>query len=265
MTELVTFRNEAGDQLRGLLDRTNQPRGVIFVHGFERSTTEYQFKNFVDRLQKKVSLFRFDFSGCGISDGTFEDTTAMKQAAELHRALRVFRRECPDLKEIVVVAHSFGACVALQYQYDHPRAFAKMVFLGPAFNQRALQKYSFTCISQPTKNVTWANHEKFFSPIDFSRFVTQVKIPFKAHFVGRAFFKENMDKDYQTLLPFVISQTTPLLVVQCDEDKRVPPSSNGSLPKEIEQVEVHGGNHDFQRPDMVAQYMPKVLTFIKQI
>jgi len=49
MTQIIEFKN-----LRGLLDKTNSDKGIVFVHGFERTTIERKFKAMVDELKNKV-------------------------------------------------------------------------------------------------------------------------------------------------------------------------------------------------------------------
>ncbi|MFH1610441.1 MAG: hypothetical protein ABIA91_00975, partial [Patescibacteria group bacterium] len=71
MTQLIEFKNSKNKTLRGILDKTSSPKGIVFVHGFERTTVERKFKIIIDKLKDKISLFRFDFSGCGLSDGDF--------------------------------------------------------------------------------------------------------------------------------------------------------------------------------------------------
>lgn len=106
MTQLVEFENHKGEILRGFLDRqTRNKKGIIFVHGFEGSTIEPKFKNIIDLLRGKINLFRFDFSGYGISDGRFEDLTIKKLTQELETTIFLFSKTLPANKKIHILSN----------------------------------------------------------------------------------------------------------------------------------------------------------------
>ncbi|XP_042004436.1 uncharacterized protein LOC121753269 isoform X2 [Salvia splendens] len=73
MQQKVTIPNKHGKKLVGLLHDTGSPQLVVLCHGF-RSTKEYKIMvNLAGALEKEgISAFRFDFSGNGESEGSFQ-------------------------------------------------------------------------------------------------------------------------------------------------------------------------------------------------
>lgn len=264
MTKLVEFKNQNGETLRGLLDKANSQKGVVFLHGFEGTTVKTKFKNIVDKLKGKANLFRFDFSGCGLSDGKFEDMTVEKSKKELEKAVKVLKRECPKVKKISLVAHSFGSCVALKYISEKPRDIDKVVFMAPAFNQKELLRYWFTEFQAKNKKIIWENFRKYLSERKFQNLIRKKKRMVKEHFVSSKYFLENEKIDYQNLFDNLNFDFRKILIVHGIEDDRVKPKSNNKLPSEIRTIRVMRGDHHLGRPDMVKQYLEKVVKFLNK-
>lgn len=260
MTELIEFKNHKGETLRALFDRAKSACGIICVHGFERTSIESKFKNIFDEVKGKVNLFRFDFSGCGISDGSFIDTTCQKLTTELKRAISIFKNKCPIVKRFILIAHSFGCCVALHYTFKNNNIH-KLILFAPAFNQKELQQYWFTQLQRKDKRVTWRNYKQYFSKASFMKEMNKPKRISKEHYISKKYFLENKDMDYQRLLKGLGPKTT--IIVHGDADEKVPMKSNDQIPNGIKIIKVRGGDHDLQRQDMVKQYLNKVIRTIK--
>ncbi|MFZ5559407.1 MAG: alpha/beta fold hydrolase [Patescibacteria group bacterium] len=270
MTRLFKFTNHKKETLRGLWDLASVDKDLIFVHGFERTTVESKFKNIVDRLGFKFNMLRFDFSGCGLSDGKFKDLTVEKQTKELDKAVREIRG-ITSAKTISFVAHSFGCAVVMNYLSSgvaEPERIksinvGKVVFLSPALNQKELHRFWFTKNNAETE-ITWANYKKYFSGLKnlFEKEMKRSPKMTKEHLISNAYFLENKDIDYQDLfelLPFDLSK---ILIIHGDADDKVPMESNDKLPAKVKKIIVSGGDHDLQRPDMVKQYLNKVIQFL---
>lgn len=264
MLQIIEFKNHKKETLRGLLDKADSETGVIFVHGFERTSLEYKFKNIADKLKKKASLFHFDFSGGLLSDGSFEDITAEKLSKELDRAVEAFKPHCSEVKNIVLVAHSFGCCVVLKYLAKKKDLTFKTVFLAPAFNQKELNRYWFASSVSLDKEITWNNFKESFSHEEFEKMMEKPKRMSKAHYISNEYFLENKEADYQDFFESGGLDFEKMLVVHGDKDDKVPFESNDKLSglKGLKQIKVEGGNHDLQRPDMVEQYLEETIDFI---
>ncbi|MFH1456609.1 MAG: alpha/beta hydrolase, partial [Patescibacteria group bacterium] len=230
-------------------------KGIVFVHGFERTTVERKFKIIIDKLKDKISLFRFDFSGCGLSDGDFTDFTIKKSANELKFAIDAFVNET-KVEEIILISHSVGACVVLEYlkQYSDKK-INKIVFLAPALNQKQLHRYWFTKSTNKDVEVTWENHNKYLDEKGFLKFTEIPERMSKEHWISNEYWLENRERNYNEDLDILPSE---VFVVHGENDDKVPMQSN-SLKVNIL---VKKGDHDIQRPDMLEQYIDQLIGFI---
>lgn len=264
MTELVEFKNHKGETLRGLVDKARGKRGIVFLHGFEKTTIEAKFKNIVDKFKGRVNLFRFDFSGCGLSDGKFEDLTIEKLKKELERAVRAFKRARPGIEEVNLVAHSLGCCVVLKFISENPQKIGKAVFLSPAFCQKELLRYWFTKIETKKEGVEvdWSNFKKYFSEGKFQKDIKKKRRMAGEHTLSNRYFLENKKLDYQELFEKLDFDLKDILIIYGTNDDKVPFESNDKLPQGIRTIKVFDGDHDLQRPDMAKQYLKKIIGFL---
>lgn len=267
MTKLVEFKNHKGEILRGLFDKAKSKRGIVFVHGFERTTIESKFKHIVDQLKGKINLFRFDFSGCGLSDGDFSDLTVKKLSEELNSAIEKFKA-ISGAKDISFVGHSLGCAIILNYLSTiGSNDFDKLVFLAPALNQRKLQQFWFVKSATPEAQINWSNFQEYFSGLsqEFAKSLDIKTRTTKEHLINNKYFLETSAMDYQDILEMTpYWRPSKSLIVHGDSDDKVPVESNNSIPKTIKIVKVGKGDHDLQRPDMVKQYLDKVVDFLKE-
>ncbi len=261
--KLIEFKNHNKEILRGILDVCEESNeGILFIHGFERTTIEMKYKALIDQLRGGVNLFRFDFSGCGMSDGLFEDLTVEKLIKEVEASILAFKKEVPGLQKIHVVAHSLACCVALSLAHEQPGVFEKMVFYGPAFNQRELLRYFFAqrCVADPSA-ITWENYKEFLDEEKFKE-AQNMRQMVKAHYLSPAYFLENIHKDYQELFIGLKTNLAHILVLEAENDIKVPIQSNNSLPEGIIRIKVPKADHDFERPDVVETYIRGVVKFL---
>lgn len=262
MKKLVEFFSPSKNILVGILDQTDTEKvskGIIFVPGFERTTIESKFKRIIDALRGKFHFFRFDFSGCGLSDGSFEDFSVRKSVGELSRAIDVFKKET-GLEEIILIGHSLGCCIILDYLKkvaDGGSLIGKIIFLAPAFNQKDLLRYYFAKSKNKEKEITWQNYKEF---LDEKAFLTDTetdKRMTKEHWLAKVYFLENRDRNYETDLDQIQQKK---IIIQGDKDDKVPLESYQTK----SDIVVTGGDHDLQRPDMVEQYLKQILKFIEE-
>lgn len=256
MTQLIEFKNSKGKILRGLLDKTNSTKGIIFAHGFERTTVERKFKAIVDKLKDKINLLRFDFAGCGLSDGDFIDFSVKKSSQELKLAIEYFKEFAHKVEEIILVGHSLGACIILDYLKNNPDDMVKKIlFFAPALNQRELLRYYFVKGNNKEVEIIWQNYTDYLDGKSFLQDIKTEKRMTKEHWLGDKYFLENADINYADYLKNISQE---ILTVQGDKDDKVPIESN-SLNVD---VLVKKGDHDLQRPDMVEQWLPQVIEFL---
>ena len=259
-TKLVEFKNKENNILRGVLVISERIRkAVLMCGGFERSaTTEKKFKVLADELAKQdTASLRFDYSGCGLSDGNFAKTTIQEMTSDFKNAVKVLREET-SCKNISAVAHSLSACVAANLVKKLP--FEKIILMAPALNQKNLLRYWFVTSAmkkgEPNIKITWQNFKNYLDEKQFQADCSRTDKMTKANYISADYFLENKDRDYSGLL----DDNQNVLHVHGDKDGKVPLDSLNVKFKN--KIIVQGGDHDSEKPDMMEQWLGKAVNFI---
>ena len=116
---------------------------IVFVHGFIGSKVG-EHRLFVKAARyftdKGYAVFRFDFSGCGESDGDYADVTVTKQLSEVQAVLNVVSKlPQVDPNNIILIGHSLGGAVAS---------------LTAAKDRRVRQLILWSPVGQPYEDIT---------------------------------------------------------------------------------------------------------------
>jgi proline iminopeptidase len=103
-------------------------RPMIVLHGGPDFDTGYLLPD-LDRLQDSFRLFYYDQRGRGQSAASVkpEDVTLASDLADLERVRRHFKLDAP-----VVLGHSWGAVLALEYALRHPDRVSHLILMNPA-------------------------------------------------------------------------------------------------------------------------------------
>ena len=84
---------------------------VIFSHGFGGDMTFHLFEPIIERLnQNGIGVLRYDFNGCGKSEGDFKDMTVRNEIEDLINVI-AYVRQLPVTKNISLLGHSQGGVV----------------------------------------------------------------------------------------------------------------------------------------------------------
>lgn len=109
--------------------------GLLLLHGFTGSRTEftYLFVHLARLLTARgIAVFRFDFAGCGESDGDFAELSMADQAAQTAAMLDQVQANYPEL-QWHVLGFSMGALAATLVAPMRPE-LASLMLLAPAGN-----------------------------------------------------------------------------------------------------------------------------------
>ncbi|MBR9689582.1 MAG: alpha/beta hydrolase [Candidatus Altiarchaeota archaeon] len=118
MERKISTINSLGETLMGLETQpTAKPNGfaITLVHGFGIEKRE---RGLFDEIAKTLSnggytVFRFDFSGCGESEGNYEQTSLSKQVQDLKAVLKFVNERGFENNRTGIVAQSFGTRVTI--------------------------------------------------------------------------------------------------------------------------------------------------------
>lgn len=112
--EKTTILNPVGEKLAGILHDTGSQELVIICHGLNSSKDCDFLANLASSLaQTGLSVFRFDFSGNGESEGEFQFGNYSKEAEDLHSVVLHWMLKGRIVKAIV--GHSKGGSTVLLY------------------------------------------------------------------------------------------------------------------------------------------------------
>lgn len=133
----VTIQRD-GLKLHGLLEGTTTLENdsvAILMHGFKGDLGygENKILPVVAHALNKAGLptLRFDFDGCGKSDGRFEDMTVLSELLDGMKVINFARQEI-KAQHIYLVGHSQGGVVASMLAAYFRDVIEKLVLLAPA-------------------------------------------------------------------------------------------------------------------------------------
>jgi len=200
--ELITFKNKKREKLFGFLVL---PKGkgkfpaVILVHGFAKTKSERKFVKLSRELAKaNIISFRFDFSGCGDSEGEFEKLSISKQLDDLKVAFKTLLKEKKvNKKRIGILAHSLGSVIACLFQAKYQKV-KTLILVAPALNQKKLLK-------------------KWYKKSEIKKWKRQSFLDTPKGRIGISYLREA--KDYNKILRTI---KIPTLILHGKEDKNIP-------------------------------------------
>ena len=106
--------------------REGYGRSVVLLHGRDGALQEYKF-SFFDQLAEKNDVIAFDRPGYGYSEWLEDEKLSLEvQARLINRALEKLNIENP-----LLVGHSYGGAVVLQYLLDYQEKVSSVVLLAP--------------------------------------------------------------------------------------------------------------------------------------
>lgn len=119
MVQLIEIKNRNGKTLRGVFtlpEGEKKPMVVLNLHGFTGSMSghKYAHTHLSRELEKEgIGCLRFDFYGCGESDGEFDEmtfTSTIEDTEDVYAWLK--QQNNIDTEKIVLSGQSMGGLVA---------------------------------------------------------------------------------------------------------------------------------------------------------
>jgi len=219
MEKPFVFKNKKGKQLVGIL---HLPEGkkrwplVLVCHGFGGTKTYRKFVRLARALEKNgIASFRFDFEGCGDSEGRFENATIKREVSDLESALEFISRKRNSHKnKIAFIGYSMGGVISTRFVVKNKFPARALVFWAPAFNQKSLF-------------LIWT------TKYELRKWKEQGFLIYKDKKMGIRYLKENKNKDYSSLLSGI---KAPILIIHGKKDETVPLKFSKKLTRDYKAV-----------------------------
>ena len=94
------------------VEKGKKVRMVIICHGFGADKDRPLLRTIADKLQEAgIASIRFDFNGCGKSEGRFQDMTVLNEIEDAKNVI-AYAQKLPWVSGISIVGHSQGGVVA---------------------------------------------------------------------------------------------------------------------------------------------------------
>ncbi len=115
--EKRTFENSRGLKLSAIYEGNNKNAPVVIIcHGYGSNKTRISTRSMAKKLVNTgLSVYRFDFTGCGQSQGKLWDLTPLAGLDDLKGVVENLGRE-----DFALVGSSFGGYVSLLYASKNP-------------------------------------------------------------------------------------------------------------------------------------------------
>jgi uncharacterized OsmC-like protein/pimeloyl-ACP methyl ester carboxylesterase len=132
-SERFDFPNASGHRLAALLDRpAGEPAAyALFAHCFTCGKDVLAAKRIAERLTAcGIAVLRFDFTGLGMSEGEFANTTFSSNVADLVAAANHLR--LTHRAPAILIGHSLGGAAVLAAAGEVPEARAVVTIGAPS-------------------------------------------------------------------------------------------------------------------------------------
>jgi uncharacterized protein len=255
MEEKLFIKNSKGLKLALVIngpDKSRKYPAVIILHGF----TGYKEEEHLDGLAKTLAknefvAVRFDCSGSGDSDGSFEKDYSMSNyLTDIGSVYEYLRKlEFVDEHRMGIAGHSMGGLLSIVFASQNPKIKICVAISSPTILDRANWVAG---IMERWRETGW--FEKV-----LSRDGSTIRVPYSFH----------LDAIKYNALDFVGNVKCPFLTVLGTIDDVVYPGDSREIfelanePKEL--AEIEGAGHDYKKNSkLVGMVSEKILAFLKK-
>ena len=135
-TEDLTLQGSKGKLAATLqtpkIEKGKKVRMVIICHGFGGDKERPLLRAIADKLQEAgIASIRFDFNGCGKSEGRFQDMTVLNEIEDAKKVID-YAQKLPWVSGISIVGHSQGGVVASMVAGQLKKSIKSVALCAPA-------------------------------------------------------------------------------------------------------------------------------------
>jgi pimeloyl-ACP methyl ester carboxylesterase len=220
---------------------------IIMIHGFPGSHKDAHNNVFQDieyrQLKNGYDTLRFDFRGCGDSDGRSWDFTFQTARQDIKAVYEWAKKQ--GYKNFHIVAEGLGACFALMEQSEEIKSF---VFLWPLLfpSESYLKEYIEKGKAAPK--------EAPFIDVEGQR-------------VGKVMLKQLEECEIST---YIQSTALPILILHGQKDEKIPFSQishireNATTSLRIDITRFEDGEHGLLKPNERASMQQHISQFLQK-
>ena len=141
-SQKISFKNSDGQNLVGYIDfySKDNPHYALFAHCFTCSKDLKAIRTISLKLaQLGINVMRFDFTGLGNSEGSFEDTHFSSNVEDIKAACSYLAEhyQAPS----ILIGHSLGGAAVLAGAADLPSAKAVVTIGAPSTPDHVLKHF----------------------------------------------------------------------------------------------------------------------------
>ena len=135
-TEDLTLEGSKGKLAATLqtpkIENGKKVRMVIICHGFGSNKDRPLLHTIANQLQEAgIASIRFDFNGCGKSEGRFQDMTVLNEIEDAKKVID-YAQKLPWVSGISIVGHSQGGVVASMVAGQLKKSIKSVALCAPA-------------------------------------------------------------------------------------------------------------------------------------
>jgi len=112
--ERIEFVNKYGLKLSGIINVKNVTREIVVIShasgSYKNSRVTYSLSNYLS--DKNINNFRFDYTSCGDSEGSYLDVTISKFVEDLECVLNLLSSK--GFTKFILFGYSLGARISTQ-------------------------------------------------------------------------------------------------------------------------------------------------------
>ncbi|MDP2585954.1 MAG: alpha/beta fold hydrolase [Candidatus Levybacteria bacterium] len=256
MEEKVFIKNSRGLKLASIIhypDKEKEYPAIIILHGFTGYKEEAHLEELARTLvENGFVAIRFDCSGSGESDGTFEKDYLTSNYLKDIKCVYDYLQKLKFINKdrIGIAGHSMGGMLSIIFASIQPEIKA-CIAISPPTTMVAADWIKGAV--EEWERVGWLYEE-------ISRDGSQIKIPFS--FI--------IDANKYDVLDFIKKLKCSFLIILGIIDDVVSPNNTREIFKKAKEkkelVEIKGMGHDYKKnPELIKIVNKKILDFLKKL
>ena len=248
MEEKIFFNNSQGEKLVGIISRVSENNEIVtVVHGYASSKNGTNNQWIFGALNDaKINSFRIDLSGCGESEGKFEDQTITKTIEDVKSAIKCIKKKGFD--KIDLLGESSGGMSVIGASLKNTE-INKLILIAPSmdFVYQRIKKFGQESISgwKDKGHIIYTKGDG-----------TKLKVNY-------SFFEDAMNN---IMTDKANQLSVPVLLIYGSEDQTIPTDKCRKFAQGLRNgkvIELNGAGHILTKNNFHLKVMESVVEWLK--